>query len=44
VLAKLKALEEQYDRLAALMADPSVASDPAKYREHAQTQPRSRPS
>src|SRR5206468_3682278 len=35
MLAKLKALEEQYEKLSSLMGDPSVASDPAKYREHA---------
>ena len=35
MLAKLRALEEQYEKLGTLMGDPSVASDPAKYREHA---------
>jgi peptide chain release factor 1 len=35
MLEKLKSLEEKYERVAALMADPTVAGDPAKYREHA---------
>ena len=37
MLAKLKALEAQFERLSSLMADQSVASDPSKYREHART-------
>src|SRR5882672_8197885 len=35
MLEKLKSLEEKYERVAALMADPAVAGDPSKYREHA---------
>ena len=37
MLDKLRSLEERYDKLAALMADPAVASDPVKYREHARS-------
>ena len=35
MLDKLKALEEKYEKVAALMADPAVAGDPSKYREQA---------
>jgi peptide chain release factor 1 len=37
MLDKLKALEEKYEKVAALMADPAVAGDPSKYREHAKS-------
>ena len=36
MLDKLKLLEQQYEKLAMLMGDQAVASDPAKFREHAQ--------
>ena len=34
---KLKTLEEQYEKVSALMGDQAIAADPAKYREHART-------
>src|SRR5262245_36155205 len=37
MLQKLKALEEKFEHVSALMADPVVAADPAKFREHART-------
>jgi len=37
MLDRLKALEEKYEKVAALMADPAVAGDPSKYREHAKS-------
>ena len=37
MLDKLKALEEKYEKVAALMAEPAVAGDPSKYREHAKS-------
>jgi len=35
MLERLKALEEKYEKVAGLMADPAVAGDPSKYREQA---------
>ena len=35
MLEKLKALEEKYEKVAALMADPAIAGDPSRYREQA---------
>ena len=35
MIDKLKAVEARYDELLALIADPGVQADPARYREHA---------
>jgi peptide chain release factor 1 len=37
MLDKLKSLEEKYEKVAALMADPAIAGDPSKYREQAKS-------